>query len=60
MAKMPKDVPTKPGDRIRQRGSERTGEIVGYVRSLTWFRIKWDDGKGPLICHQNELQLVSS
>lgn len=56
--KIPKDVPTKVGDRVRQRGSDRTGEVAGYVRSMAWFRIKWDDGKGPMICHQNELQLT--
>lgn len=56
--KQPKDVPTKAGDLVKQRGTERTGVAVQYLDSCNWFRIKWDDSKGPLICHQNELQLV--
>jgi hypothetical protein len=56
--KIPPDSPTKPGQRVRLRGRDRTGTVKNYVRQVTWFSVAWDDGKGPFICHQNELQVI--
>lgn len=59
--KIPKDSPTKVGDRVIKRG--RPG--IGVVRSLLshpgWMETIWEDGSdNPTICHQSELQRIEA
>lgn len=57
--KIPKDIPTKVGDRVRHRGRvpERIGTVLSLVRQPSWMWVRWDN-RPPMLCHQNELQLL--
>lgn len=56
--KIPKDSPTKEGQRVQHRGRDRRGLIASRTRSASWFWVKWDDRPNEQLCHQGELQVI--
>jgi hypothetical protein len=56
MPKSPPNIPTEAGQRVRLRAAKnRSGEVT-EITTRQWCLMKWDDGGGPNICHQFELE----
>lgn len=56
--KIPKDSPTKEGQRVVHRGaSGKKGVITQRTRSASWLWVKWDDFEKQMLCHQSELKV---
>jgi len=62
--KLPKDSPTKVGQRVTLRGRGATGTVKKIWhplkgRDLIWVKVAWDQtGAGARICGPGELQLL--
>lgn len=62
--KLPKDSPTKAGQRVTLRGRGATGTVKKiwhpiHGRDFLWAKVTWDQaGTGPWICGPGELQLL--